>query len=272
MSNFLLSVCLITYNQKKFITDAIESVLMQKTNFKFQLVIADDCSTDGSREILLHFKEKYPDIIELILQEKNVGPARNWLDLLKYPKSKYIAYFEGDDYWIDSLKLQKQVDFMEQNDGFSMCFHAVEIKMASEKDFYEYLPPPSDVLTLSDIIREHYIPSCSLMFRNTYFLDGYPDWLSTTISGDIPHEILLASKGKTKYFEEKMACYRRNSSSVTQVSGLSKRIRVGYIDMYTKLAKELSFPYSLMLYQKVVIIYLSMFKTKILQLVGRTTK
>jgi glycosyltransferase involved in cell wall biosynthesis len=239
MSQDLLSVCLITYNHGKFIAEAIDSVLMQKTNFDFQLVIADDCSRDETREIIKTYKSKYPQKIQLILQDENVGAARNWMQLLDFPESKYIAYLEGDDYWTEPYKLQKQVDFMEENQDFAMCFHAVNIKFASATDFYEYPIPPSDILYLKDIVKEHYIPSCSLMFRNTYYLNGYPHWLVKTISGDIPHEILLASKGKTKYFSEKMACYRRNLGSVTQVSSLSSKMRAGYIDMYAKIASEI---------------------------------
>ena len=108
----LLSVCLITYNHNKYIREAIESILMQKVNFTWELIIADDFSTDGTREIVLEYKEKYPDFIKLILQEKNVGATRNWIDLIIAPKSKYIAYFEGDDYWTNPYKLQKQRDFI----------------------------------------------------------------------------------------------------------------------------------------------------------------
>src|SRR5260221_9377408 len=107
MSTPLLSVCLITYNHSKFIRQAIEGVLMQSVNFSWELIIADDCSTDGTREILLEYKQKYPDFIKLILQKQNVGPAKNWLGLITSPKSKYIAYFEGDDFWIHPFKLQK---------------------------------------------------------------------------------------------------------------------------------------------------------------------
>lgn len=112
----LLSVCLITYNHEDFIRQAIDGVLMQIVNFDWELIIADDCSTDSTRAIILEYKEKYPDFIKLILQEKNVGAAKNWMDLITTPKSKYIAYFEGDDYWTDPLKLQKQVDCLGQNE------------------------------------------------------------------------------------------------------------------------------------------------------------
>ena len=91
---------------------------MQKVDFDYELIIADDYSTDGTREIILDYKENYPGLIKLILQKRNVGPGKNWLDLIEAPKSKYIAYFEGDDYWTDPYKLQKQVDFLEANEGY----------------------------------------------------------------------------------------------------------------------------------------------------------
>ena len=125
MKTPLLSVCLITYNHSKYIQQAIESILMQQVNFDWELVVADDFSLDGTREILLEYKNKYPEFITLILQSKNVGPAKNWLDLIGAPKSKYIAYIEGDDYWLDSQKLQKQVDFLEREPGFSMVHSTV---------------------------------------------------------------------------------------------------------------------------------------------------
>lgn len=267
MTHPLLSVCVITYNHEEYIQDAIEGVLIQKTNFDFEIVIADDCSKDKTREVILRYRERYPDKIKLILQEQNVGAALNWMELLNYPKSKYIAYLEGDDYWTDPFKLQKQIDFMDKNIDFAMCFHAVEIKFASESDFFEYPKPPKDILYLKDIIKSHYIPSCSLVFRNTYF-NGYPHWLVKTISGDIPHEILLASKGKTKYFPEKMSCYRRNLGSVTQSVRPISIIQIGYISMYLKIASEISFPYSILLYKKVVRIQLSILKSKIFLLLG----
>lgn len=128
MSEPLLTVCLITYNHAKYISQATESVLMQKTNFNYKLLIADDFSTDGTREIVLEYKSKYPNLIELILQEKNVGPGKNFLDLITTPKTKYIAYFEGDDYWTDPNKLQKQFDFLEANPEYGMVHTDADLK------------------------------------------------------------------------------------------------------------------------------------------------
>ena len=130
----LLSVCLITYNHVKYIEQAIEGVMLQQVNFPWELIIADDCSTDGTREIVLRYQKKYPEIIKLILQEKNTGPTQNFMDLITYPSSKYIAYFEGDDYWTDPLKLQKQVDFLEANEDYSICFHEAMVLYEDGKE------------------------------------------------------------------------------------------------------------------------------------------
>src|SRR6187402_2860382 len=119
----LVSVCLITYNHKEYIVQAIESVLMQKTSFGWELIVADDYSTDGTRDILLEYQKQYPELITLILQEHNVGPAKNWMTLMEKPRTKYIAYFEGDDYWTDPLKLQKQVNVLEKNDELAIAAH-----------------------------------------------------------------------------------------------------------------------------------------------------
>ena len=110
----LLTVCLITYNHVNHISSAIEGILSHKTSFQIHLVIADDFSVDGTRAILSEYKEKHPDLITLILQKENVGPEKNWLDLISYPDSEYIAYIEGDDYWTDPYKLQKQVEQMRR--------------------------------------------------------------------------------------------------------------------------------------------------------------
>lgn len=118
----LLSVCLITYNHATYIRQAIEGVLMQQINFSWELIIADDYSTDGTREIVFEYHEKYPELIKIIPRSENVGAAKNWIELISFSRAKYIAYFEGDDYWTDPSKLQKQVDFLESNPSYGICW------------------------------------------------------------------------------------------------------------------------------------------------------
>ncbi len=122
-----VSVCMISYNHEHFIREAIEGVLMQKTNFPIELIIGEDCSTDGTRDIVLEYAAKYPDIIRPLLPEKNLGMSKNFMETLQACTGKYIALCEGDDYWTDPYKLQKQVDFLEANEEYSICSHRYSI-------------------------------------------------------------------------------------------------------------------------------------------------
>jgi len=239
----VLSVCLITYNHGAYIRQAIEGVLMQKVNFSWELVIADDCSKDDTRKILLEYKEKYPEKIHLILQDKNVGPMKNWIDLISYPTSKYIAYFEGDDYWIDDLKLQKQVDFFEKNPEFSLSFHNVEVANMIEGYNYTYPTPPKEVLTVKDMLFKHYIPSCSIMFVREKLTIPFPQWFVSCKMGDIPMELMLADQGKVKYFPEKMGLYRKHGGGLTLNKEQIKAGRKAYLDVYRKLNKHFNYKY-----------------------------
>lgn len=132
MNTPLVSICCITYNHAQFIRKCLDGFLMQKTDFPIEILIHDDCSTDGTTEIIREYEAKYPDLIFPLYEEENQyqqGKAGE-IDFYNYRRArgKYIAYCEGDDYWTDPLKLQKQVDFMEANPEYSVCFH----------DFQEY--------------------------------------------------------------------------------------------------------------------------------------
>jgi glycosyltransferase involved in cell wall biosynthesis len=122
MKEPLVSVKMITYNHAPFIPRAIEGVLNQKTDFPYELVIGEDCSTDGTREIVFEYQNKYPDIIRVITSDMNVGMKKNGYRTTKACRGKYIAYCEGDDYWHDPNKLQKQVDYMESRPECGMVF------------------------------------------------------------------------------------------------------------------------------------------------------
>ena len=118
-----VSVFMMAYNHALFISEALEGVLMQKTNFDFDIVIGEDCSTDNTRQIILDYQKKYPGKFKLLLHEKNIGAMANQMAVFKACSGKYIAMCEGDDYWTDPYKLQKQVDFLEANEEYSICSH-----------------------------------------------------------------------------------------------------------------------------------------------------
>lgn len=127
MQEPLVSICCVTYNHAPYIKQCIESFLMQETTFQIEILIHDDCSTDGTTEIISDYEKKYPDLIFPLYEEENQyqkGKASE-IDFYNYKRArgKYIAYCEGDDYWTDPLKLQKQVDFMEDNPEYAICFH-----------------------------------------------------------------------------------------------------------------------------------------------------
>ena len=131
MTTPLVSICCITYNHASFIRKCLDGFLMQQTTFPIEILIHDDCSTDGTTEIIREYEAKYPDLIFPLYEEENQyqqGKAAE-IDFYNYRRArgKYIAYCEGDDYWTDPLKLQKQVDFMEANPEYSVCFHDFQV-------------------------------------------------------------------------------------------------------------------------------------------------
>lgn len=228
MANTLLSVCLITYNQEKFIRNAIESILMQKVNFDWELIIADDCSTDGTREILKEYKEKHPDIIKLILQKKNVGPAKNHIELISTPKSKYIALCDGDDYWTDSLKLQKQVDFLEANQDYVLCFHQIKILKNNGTivdDFITKVPENYETIdTLAKL--GNYIHTPTVVYRN--IISEFPLDFKTAPIGDYFLYMLLAKSGKLGYLNESMAVYREGVGIWSKEADYFRNLNTAY--------------------------------------------
>lgn len=122
MKKIKISVCMITYNHEYYVVDAIKSILSQKGDFDLEIVIGDDCSTDNTPDILLEFQKQYPAIIKLNLRTKNVGVNKNFAETLFSCTGKYIAILEGDDYWIDECKLQKQLNFLETNSNYVLVY------------------------------------------------------------------------------------------------------------------------------------------------------
>ena len=213
----IVSVCLITYNHSKYIRQSIDSILMQQVDFGWELIIADDFSTDGTREILQEYKNKHPDFIQLILQPTNVGAGKNWLQLLSSANNKYIAYLEGDDYWLDPLKLQKQVDFMEANQDYSLCFTNSTIIFEGLGNATPYLKyNESKELSAFEVITGggRFSPSASLVFRN-YFKDiNYPIFIKIAMSVDRALAYFLLSKGNIYVLNYSSCVYRKHQHGV----------------------------------------------------------
>ena len=125
--NPLVSIVCITYNHERFIRDALDGFVMQKTNFPFEILINDDASTDKTADIIREYEAKYPNLFRCVYQTENQWGKKDVCRDILYPmiRGQYVALCEGDDYWTDPLKLQKQVDFMESHPDFYICFHPV---------------------------------------------------------------------------------------------------------------------------------------------------
>ncbi len=210
--NIVVSVSMITYNHEKFIAEAIEGVVMQKTDFPFELVIGEDCSTDNTRAICIEYQKKYPDIIRLRLPETNQGMMLNWINNINSGRGKYIALCDGDDFWTDSYKLQKQVDFMEANPDFAMCSHKVHTLMCGHLD--ENIEMERDVLTTTDIIKKDWgLLTASIIFRKE--AHKTPDWYYTVKNGDYALQLIVSLSGKIKFLPDYMAVYRQHLGGVS---------------------------------------------------------
>lgn len=221
----LVSINCITYNHEKYIAEAIEGFLMQKTTFDYEILIGEDCSTDGTREIVEKYVKDNPEKIKLITSEENVGASKNSLRLLENSSGKYIALCEGDDYWTNPFKLQKQVDYMEEHPECSLCFHAARIVRESGKELNNvFRPYTQNTISATEHIiggGGEFCPTASLIFPRS-LLQNIPDFLLRAHVGDYPLQMWLSSIGYAYYMDEFMSVYRRGalgSWTMSQNSG-----------------------------------------------------
>ena len=206
--NHILCVCIITYNHVKYIEQAIDGVLMQKVDFLYEILIADDYSSDGTREIIIKYQKQYPNLIKLILQEKNIGPAKNWIKLISTPNSKYIAYFEGDDYWTDPFKLQKQVDFLEKNEDYVLCGTSYNDSNHNLINKYQN----SDITT-NNLIYYNPYGTLTVVFKNIIRKNDLLKSLGAPL-GDYYLWFYLHQFGKGFVLKDNTAVYRLHENSI----------------------------------------------------------
>ncbi len=221
----LVSVCVQTYQHVDFIRECLDGILMQKTDFPYEILLGEDASTDGTRGICVEYANKHPDRIRLFLHDRRnsiavLGKATgrfNFLYNVFSARGRYIALCEGDDYWTDPLKLQKQSLFMRNDRSIAMCVHDVEIVyeggVSKRSPFRKCLIP--DKLDFNFVLRNHVVPTPSIFFRRDLF-KNIPDWFTNVLSGDRALVLLIVSKGDCLYLGEKMAIKRKNPSGITQ--------------------------------------------------------
>lgn len=229
-----------TYQHGKYIKQCIEGVLSQKTDFPIEFIIGEDFSTDGTREIVMEYAKKYPNIIRVITADYNVGMKANGFRCIREMRGKYIALCEGDDYWTDPNKLQKQVDFLEKHKDYSFCFHQVKVTYENnEKDDFIF-PDVDDIswYTHGELLKTNYIPTNSILYRNNKVLD-FPDDIAP---GDWYLHLYNAQFGKIKFMKKVMSVYRKHHGGVwwdydANRDEIWKRYGIQHVNMQIELLK-----------------------------------
>jgi glycosyltransferase involved in cell wall biosynthesis len=205
-----VSVCIVTYNHARWIGQAVESALAQQVDFDYEIVIGEDRSTDGTREIVEGLAAANPGRIRALLRDANVGMNRNFAETLAACRGQYVAMLDGDDYWTAPDKLARQVAFLDNHIEYVSCFHDVEVLDDDGGRARFNVPGQRETSTLEDLLRGNFIVTSSVMFRNG--LTGrLPDWFFTLGMGDWPVHVLTARHGKIRYVDEVMAVYRRHA-------------------------------------------------------------
>lgn len=215
----MLSVCVFAYNHEKYFAQALDSVLLQKVDFELEIIIAEDYSTDSTLQIAEAYQARYPAIIRVVqpsrrekltIQGHQTGRF-NFLNALNSCRGKYIAVLDGDDYWLVSDKLQRQVDYLENNPDCSLVFHNVYLQQSEEQSELNrtYLPDlfPGNLDLRQLLVRENYIPTSSVLFRNN-IPNAFPKIFNTCMFGDWPLHIYNLKFGSPAYMREAMSVYR----------------------------------------------------------------
>ncbi|MEO6731336.1 MAG: glycosyltransferase [Ferruginibacter sp.] len=216
-SDPLVSICCVTYNHESFIKQCLDGFVMQQTNFLFEILVHEDASTDITAKILREYESKYPQLFRCVYQTENQFLKQNTLINILFPmaRGKYIALCEGDDYWTDEYKLQKQVDFLEANEDYAICFHRVyELKEEKELKLSNLnTSEKEETYTIENLANGNFIHTPSVVFRNG-LIKEFPAWFFKSPVGDYPLSMLNAGQGKIKYLPEPMSVYRHSVGGI----------------------------------------------------------
>ena len=273
----MVTIRCITYNHEHYIRQCLEGFVKQKTNFRFEAIVHDDASTDGTVAIIREYAEKYPDIIKPIYEKENQYSKGNGIlerIMDEHTHGKYVALCEGDDYWIDPLKIQKQVDYMEAHPDYSMCFHTVyyeeegkiiksDLKVTNECDY-----------SVSVLIHEGglFCASCSLLFQSRYAKE-YPTFRKKALEGgvgDSPLQILLGLRGRIHYFPDIMGTYRYGSMGSWTSMNRENRKRqqahlISSISWYRELDNYTNGQYKHAIFYRVCLCAMSLYRDRIIK-------
>jgi glycosyltransferase involved in cell wall biosynthesis len=265
----VVSINCVTYNHAPYIRQCLDGFLMQKTDFPIEVLIHDDASTDGTTDIIREYEKKYPDIIKPIYQTENqYSKGVKISQTYQYPRTqgKYIALCEGDDYWTDPYKLQKQVDFLENNPEYTITGHnAIKQDAITGKNLSLFNTKKIKHLEMKDVINHWYIPTASIVCKTSCCLK-IPIWNEWVPQGDIILHMICLKEGKCKYFEDVMSVYRvmvPGSASERAKQDILKYL-YGHKLLWKKMNAELNYKYKLYINRKIKNTDYRIFKTKLM--------
>lgn len=233
----LISAVIITYNQENYIAQTIDSILAQQTEYEFEIVIGEDCSTDCTKEIVFEYQKRYPDKIRVITSERNVGLLENYCRTIKASRGKYIAGCAGDDYWQRIDKLQKQVKFLEENPDYGMVHSDTDILKEDEgiliknvyskhkEHFNNKIYNTLDLLFMG----AYPIVAPTAVFKKQFF-DDYFDIeelkKNDIMMEDMPLWIFIAARSEIHYMSESFAVHREMKGTITNPKTLESKLKV----------------------------------------------
>jgi len=225
IDNPIVSISCLTYNHDKYIRDALAGFLIQDTIYAYQIYVLDDASTDNNVNIIKEYQSKYPNLFQCFFLKENTWQKPNRLQIAKpyldaRNRGKYIAMCEGDDYWTDPLKLQKQVDFLESNPEYSMCVHnaIVHFEDVENRDYFFNPANQKSIITTEDLIEKWSFATASILFLARFQPDIDNEMSSRIHNADLFLALMVSLHGPIKYIPDVMSVYRRSIYAIKNKS------------------------------------------------------
>lgn len=228
-----ISIRLMVYNHGKYLEDAFEGIFSQKVNVPYEVVVGNDFSNDNSASIITKYQKKYPDIVrvleregnqEYISKRKKGSHLVNFYDILKNCRGKYVAILDGDDFWCDESKLQKQYDFLEQNKNVSLCYTGVKIlnDETNEITYYDFVNKSNYIQDFNSYLRNYEpTPSATMFFRNNLtYNNSFEKTFCSAFLGDYALRFFLGNIGDFGFLSENTAVYRKHDAGLSGVTAI----------------------------------------------------
>jgi len=224
--SILCSVCFLTYNHEGYVEQALRSAAEQEVDFGYEVVVGDDCSTDETAKIVRRVAAEFPDRIRVLERPKNLGARLNGIDIRENCRGKYIAWLEGDDYWTDLHKIQKQVTYLESHPEAPACFHPSDRVNSLTGQTEEPWPRGENLrpIGMSDLLVQNLIQLCSVVARASH-IRPFPDWMLPHSPGDWGIFLHLSQFGDIGFLPDHMSMYRIHEGGTWSQQDFDKRVR-----------------------------------------------